>query len=238
MLKLFRPITLVWADFIALFFPRVCLACEQPLPKTEFSLCVDCQMTLPETDFHTSSPNIFTNRFAGRLKIEAAAALFFFTTKSRTQHLIHQIKYHDKRDTAIELGRLLGEKLIYSPSFQNIDCIIPVPMHPTKQRWRGYNQAEMFANGLADIMNIEVDTKALRKVKMTISQTKMNRVERLNNTQEVFELVHSKGLKGKSILIVDDVMTTGATLESCALAILEKIPNAKISFATIAYGAR
>jgi ComF family protein len=238
MLKFFKPITLMWADFIALFFPRICLACENPLPKTEFCLCLDCQVTLPEADFHTSSPNIFTNRFVGRLKLEGAAALFFFTTKSRTQHLIHQIKYHDKREAAIELGRLLGKKLVHSSFFQDIDCIIPVPMHPTKQRWRGYNQAEMFANGLADIMNIDVETKALRKVKMTISQTKMNRVERLKNTQEVFELANTKHLNGKNILIVDDVMTTGATLESCALAILEEAPDVKISFATIAYGAR
>jgi ComF family protein len=228
-------LTNAWRDFIALFFPRLCIACEQPLPKSERCLCLDCQLTLPETRFHETSPNTFTARFDGRVRLEAAAALYFFTQKSRTQHLVHQIKYNDKREAAVELGRVLGEKLAKSSVFQGIDCIVPVPMHPTKQRWRGYNQAEMFADGLSDAMNIEVNTTALQKVKMTISQTKMNRLERLANAQEVFELRNPKALTGKNILIVDDVMTSGATLESCALAITQQLPDAKISFATIAY---
>ncbi|MDZ7878011.1 MAG: phosphoribosyltransferase family protein [Saprospiraceae bacterium] len=224
-----------WADFIALFFPRLCIACAQPLPKSEQYLCLDCQITLPETDFHNTYPNTFTARFDGRVHLEAATALFFFTKKSRTQHLIYQIKYHDKREAAVELGRLLGDKMAQSSNFKNIDYIIPVPMHPTKQRWRGYNQAEMFANGLSDALNVAVETRFLRKTKMTVSQTKMSRNERLHNTQEVFELLDTKPLRGKNILIVDDVMTTGATLESCAVAIAEKLPDVKISFATIAY---
>jgi ComF family protein len=190
---------------------------------------------LPETNFHDTSPNIFTRRFDGRVQLQAAASLFFFTAKSRTQHLIHQIKYHDKREAAIELGRILGKKLAISTTFKDIDFIIPVPMHPTKQRWRGYNQAEMFAQGLSDAMQISVETTILRKVKMTVSQTKMNRTQRLENTQEVFELANPSLLRGKNILIVDDVMTTGATLESCAVAISKQLPDVKISFATIAY---
>ena len=224
-----------WSDFIALFFPRLCIACEQSLPKSERCLCLDCQLTLPETHFHETSPNTFTARFDGRVRLEAATALYFFTRKSRTQHLVHQIKYNDKREAAVELGRVLGEKLAHSPVFQGIDCIVPVPMHPTKQRWRGYNQAEMFADGLADSMQIDVNTTALQKVKMTTSQTKMSRLQRLANTQEVFELANPKALNGKNILIVDDVMTSGATLESCALAISKQLPDVKISFATIAY---
>jgi ComF family protein len=225
----------LWADFIALFFPRLCIACTQPLPRTERCLCLDCQVSLPETDFHHTSPNVFTARFDGRVRLEAAASLFYFTKQSRTQHLIYQIKYDDKREAAVELGRLLGEKMVLSSGFKDIDYIIPVPMHPTKQRWRGYNQAEMFANGLSDVLNVSVETQALQKVKMTDSQTKMSRTARLGNTQEVFELTKSDFLKGKNILIVDDVMTTGATLESCAVAITEKLPDVKISFATIAY---
>jgi ComF family protein len=232
-LKTLHPLLRFWSDFIALFFPRLCIACEEPLPQSERCLCLDCQVTLPETDFHNTST--FTARFDGRVHLEAATALFFFTKKSRTQHLIYQIKYHDKREAAVELGRLLGEKMAHSSVFKNIDYIIPVPMHPTKQRWRGYNQAEMFANGLSDALNIAVETSVLRKVKMTVSQTKMSRTERLGNAQEVFELIQADFLKGKNILIVDDVMTTGATLESCAVAIAEKLPDVKISFATIAY---
>jgi ComF family protein len=234
-LKTQNRILQFWADFVALFFPRLCIACARPLPKSERCLCLDCQITLPETDFHHTSPNTFTARFDGRVRLEAATALFFFTKKSRTQRLIYQIKYDDKREAAVELGRLLGEKMVKSNTFKNIDYIIPVPMHPTKQRWRGYNQAEMFANGLSDALNVAVETRALRKVKMTVSQTKMNRTERLSNTQEVFELSNPAILRGKNILIVDDVMTSGATLESCAVAITDKLPDVKISFATIAY---
>jgi ComF family protein len=237
-LKTPNPIIRLWDDFVSLLFPRLCLACEAPLPKTERCLCLDCQVTLPETNFHNAMPNRFTDRFEGRVSVEAAASLFFFTRKSRTQHLIHQIKYHDKREAAIELGRVLGEKLVQSTVFQGIDCIIPVPMHPTKQRWRGYNQAEMFANGLADAMKIDVELNALRKVKMTVSQTKMSRSERLENTKEVFEIGNSTSLRGKRVLIVDDVMTSGATLESCANAIAQHVPDVKISFATIAFAAR
>ncbi len=234
-MKALHLLTNTWSDFIALLFPRLCIACAQPLPKSERCLCLDCQLTLPETDFHETSPNTFTARFDGRVRLEAATALYFFTRKSRTQHLVHQIKYSDKREAAVELGRVLGEKLAHSTVFQGIDCIVPVPMHPTKQRWRGYNQAEMFADGLADSMHVDVETRALRKVKMTISQTKMTRMERLANTQEVFELANPTALRGKNILIVDDVMTSGATLESCALAISKQLPDVKISFATIAY---
>ena len=234
-MKALNLLTNTWSDFIALFFPRLCIACEQPLPKSEHCLCLNCQLTLPETHFHETTPNTFTARFDGRVRLEAAAALYFFTQKSRTQHLVHQIKYNDKREAAVELGRVLGKKLAHSAVFQGIDCIVPVPMHPTKQRWRGYNQAEMFADGLSDSMNVDVNTTALQKVKMTISQTKMNRLERLANAQEVFELTNPKALTGKNILIVDDVMTSGATLESCALAITKALPDVKISFATIAY---
>ena len=234
-MKILHPILNLWADFVTLFFPRLCIACEEPLPKSEQCLCLDCQITLPEANFHNTAANTFTARFDGRVRLEAAAALFFFTTKSRTQHLIHQIKYNDKREAAVELGRLLGEKLAISAPFQGIDYIIPVPMHPTKQRWRGYNQAEMFANGLSDAMHVDVETTALRKMRMTISQTKMSRSARLSNTEDVFELANPTLLRGKSVLIVDDVMTSGATLESCAAAISKQLPDVKISFATIAY---
>jgi competence protein ComFC len=234
-MKAFPLLTNLWNDFISLFFPRLCIACAQSLPQSERCLCLNCQLTLPETNFHNTSPNVFMERFDGRVALEAATALFFFTQKSRTQHLVHQIKYHDKREAAVELGRILGEKLLKSRHFEGIDCIVPVPMHPTKLRWRGYNQAEIFADGLAEVMQLDVNTTALRKVKMTISQTKMSRMERLKNTQEVFELSNPTLLRGKNILIVDDVMTSGATLESCATAITRQLPDVKISFATIAY---
>ncbi len=224
-----------WDDFMSLLFPRLCLACSQPITFDEKYICLECQATLPETDFHLSLKNPFTERFEGRLPIETAAALFFFTKKSKTQHLIHQIKYADKREVAFELGRLLGEKLAQQFHFQDIKYIIPVPMHPKKRISRGFNQAELFANGLAETMQIPVEASVLKKIKMTDSQTKLSRLQRMSNTEDVFHLTNASLLHGKSILIVDDVMTSGATLESCANAIVEAEPSVKINFATIAF---
>ena len=224
-----------WHDFLSLFFPRLCLACSQPMTTDETYICIHCQATLPETDFHLSKKNPFTERFDGRLRVETAAALFFFTKKSKTQHLVHQIKYADKREAAFELGRCLGQKLIQQPQFQNIDYIVPVPMYSKKRIQRGFNQAELFADGLAEIMQKPVNASALKKTKMTETQTKKSRLERLKNAEDVFHLTDPSVFDNKNVLIVDDVMTSGATLESCANAILEATPNVKINFATIAF---
>ena len=218
-----------------LFFPRLCLACSQPISTGEACICLECQATLPETNFHLSKENPFTARFDGRLVVETAAALFFFTKKSKTQHLVHQIKYGDKREAAFELGRFMGQKLIQEPHFQNIDCIVPVPMHPQKRIKRGFNQAELFADGLSEAMKIPVVVSALIKTKMTETQTKKSRLERLKNAEDVFELAAPSLLYGNNLLIVDDVMTSGATLESCANTILAELPDTKISFATLAF---
>ncbi len=232
---LLRKWAQTWDDFVGLFFPRLCLACNQPITFDETFICLDCQTTLPETDFHLSKKNAFTERFDGRLPIESAAALFFFTKKSKTQHLIHQIKYEDKREAAFELGRCLGQKLVQQPHFQGIDYIIPVPMHPKKRILRGFNQAELFANGLSEVMQTPVASSFLKKTKMTETQTKMSRLERMRNTEDVFHVTDPSVFSDKNILIVDDVMTSGATLESCTNALLEANPSIKINFATIAF---
>ena len=230
-----RFLARAWRDFAALFFPRLCLACQQPLPSDDATLCLDCQATLPETDLHLSKINEFTARFDGRLAVEAAAALYFFTRKSRTQHLIHEIKYYDKREAALEFGRQLGSRLAQQIHFQSLSCIVPVPMHPTKQRKRGYNQADLFADGLAETMRLPVEKSALKKIRATDSQTRKSRLQRLENTADIFAVSDPSVFFGKNVLIVDDVMTTGATLESCAAAVLQAAPDAKISFATIAF---
>jgi ComF family protein len=224
-----------WDNFIALFFPRLCLACDEPLPFDEPYLCFECQVTLPETDFHLHIQNDFTEKLSVFFPVETAAALFYFTKKSRTQHLIHHIKYEDKREIAIELGKWLGGKLLKQPQFAAIDCIIPVPMHPKKERLRGYNQANVFAIGISEATNWRLAANALRKVKMTDSQTHKSRLERRNNMLEVFALGDPSVIRGKNVLLVDDVMTTGATLEACAQVLREAMPDIKISVATIAF---
>ena len=141
--RLLRKLTHAWDDFTSLFFPRLCLACSQPVAFDETFICLDCQATLPETDFHLSKKNPFTERFDGRVPVETAAALFFFTKKSKTQHLVHQIKYDDKREAAFESGRCLGLKLVQQQHFQDIDCIIPVPMHPRDRKSTRLNSSHV-----------------------------------------------------------------------------------------------
>ena len=230
-----KTLTHTWSDFVSLLFPCLCLACEEPLPYHEPFLCLDCQLSLPQTNFHLHKNNPFVERFEGRVPLESAAALFYFSRLSKTQHLIHKIKYEDKREAATELGRLMGYKLLQSPHFQGICTILPVPMHTRKQILRGYNQAESFATGLSEVLQIPVENKVLRKIKATDSQTRKNRWERLENTADVFEASTPSVFRDKHVLIVDDVLTTGATLEACALAITEKNEDVKISFATIAF---
>ena len=232
MVKFLTPL---WSDFVALIFPRLCLACEKPLPHGEPYICLDCQLNLPQTDFHEHKDNLFTEKFLGRVPVEAGAALFYFTKKSKTQHLIHHIKYGDKREVGTALGRFLGKKLAQSPHFQELDFIVPVPLHEKKKILRGYNQAEVFADGLSEVLNIRVETQVLVKIKKTDSQTRKTRLERLKNTEDVFHVSNPSLFEGKSILIVDDVLTSGATLEACAVAVLEEVKNVKISFATIAF---
>jgi ComF family protein len=230
-----KTILRVWDDFVSLLFPRLCLACEQPLPYDEPFICLDCQLDLPQTDFHKHKINAFTERFEGRLSVRSATALYYFTKHSKTQHLIHKIKYHDKREAAITLGFMLGNKLLESLYFKNIDYIIPVPMHADKELRRGYNQADFFARGISESMDIPVLFDVLKKIKKTDTQTHKSRLERFNSVEDAFVLNTPSVVEGKNVLIVDDVMTTGATLEACAQTILKTYPDVKISFATIAY---
>lgn len=224
-------------DVIAIFYPRLCLACESPLPYQEKHLCFKCQIDLPKTDFHQLQNNDFTDRFIGRFPLQAAAAMFFFTKESRVQTLIHAIKYEGKHEVATELGRIYGESLQQSPLFGACDCVVPVPMHPKKQHLRGYNQAEKIAEGLAEALHIPLEIKLLQKIQHTESQTKKSKIERLENTEAVFCINEKQKNKiaHRHFLLVDDVLTTGATLESCAKTLLQALPDATISAVTLAF---
>lgn len=230
-----KKLTHYLKDFFNLFFPPICLACEKPMDNTDDFICLNCHFHLPQIDFLMASHNAMIERFEGRIPFQSGAALYYFTKKSRTQHLIHHIKYKDKREAAILLGKKLGNKMKEMSNFQNFDMIIPVPMHPRKKILRGYNQAELVAEGLSMSLHVQVNNKVLIKKRMTDSQTKKSRLQRLQNIEDVFELNTPSVLEGKNILIVDDVLTTGATLEACAMAILEKTQNVKMSIATLAF---
>ena len=178
--------------------------------------------------------NAFTERFWGRINIHSGAALYHFSKEGRTQALIHELKYNNKQQVGIKLGNLYGKALLTSPYFNAIDLIVPVPLHARKLKKRGYNQSALFARGLSEAMNIPWTSKALKRVVETTTQTKKSRMDRFENVRSAFKLNSPNLVKDKHILLVDDVMTTGATLEACA----EKLiggENTRVSMVTIAY---
>ncbi len=226
-------ITTLCEDFISLFYPRVCSACNRVLMRHERLICSYCEVELPKTFYHSLRKNPLEEVFWGRIKIEAAAARYFFRKKGKIQHLMHNFKYKGKKEIGIIIGEDYGKELITDPIFKSIDVIIPIPLHPKKKKIRGYNQSEMFAIGLSNSMNIPVDLTTLIRSIATSTQTRKNRFMRWENVKEIFEITDMKALENKHILLVDDIITTGATIEGAAQ-ILMQISGVKISVAGIA----
>jgi ComF family protein len=220
-------------DLLHLFFPHLCLACERNAPPYGEHLCAPCKATLPETNFHFRQDNPFTEKFWGRVPVQAGTAMYLFTKESRVQNLIHNLKYHGKQEVGTILGRRLGTALRQSPLYADVDAIVPVPLHVLKLRVRGFNQSEVFAEGIAETFGRPCIGNGMRRVVHSASQTRQSREARLHNVGEVFEVHRPKALTGKHILLVDDVLTTGATLETCATRLLE-LPGTRVSMATIA----
>ena len=221
-------------DFISLLFPNICCACGDNLHKHEKAICTSCEYTLPKTNFHLQRNNPVAQLFYGRVNIHSASALYNFSKEGKIQNLIHQLKYKGQKNIGYEIGKLYGYELMKCSDFNSINTIIPVPLHKKKLKKRGYNQCHLFAKGLAETMNAETDFDILERSEWNESQTKKSRYERWKNVETVFVLKDFKKLEGKHLLLVDDVVTTGATLDACSQ-VLQQINNVKISIATIAY---
>lgn len=221
------------SDFINLFYPKLCLACSHNhVPAREW-LCLPCQLKLPKTNFHLMTENELTERFWGRLQLVSGAAMYFFVKGGRTQQMIHNLKYKGKKSIAIELGKMYGKVLKEIPTYQGVDLIIPVPLHPKKEKHRGFNQSKLFAIGLSESMKVTWSEKYLRRKAYTATQTQKSRQERLENVLTQFEVRNPAAIRGKHLLLVDDVITTGATMEACGMKLLE-IPQTRLSLAAIA----
>jgi ComF family protein len=190
-------------------------------------------MHLPRTDFHLHLDNPASRLFWGRTRVQAASSCFYFHKGSRVQHLIHGLKYKGRKDPGLFLGHMYGEVLKNQEIFSTIDLVVPVPLHPRKLRKRGYNQSEVIAHGMARGMGLSMNTKGLVKITATETQTRKSRFSRWENVKEVFTLVDKPVFENKHILLVDDVITTGATLEACANTIL-MAAGARVSIATLA----
>lgn len=227
--------TAPWINgFTHLFFPRTCQACGHVLYNQEEVICTKCLYHLPKTNFHFHESNPISRTFWGRVELNAATSYLFFNKQGKTQRLMHNLKYRGKKQVGIFLGKKFGTELMKSDLFKTVQVIIPVPMHPKKQHKRGYNQSALIAEGMALAMTAEVQIDNLVKVLNTASQTKKSRYKRWENVKNVFQVRNEKLLENKHILIVDDVITTGATIEACA-GRLAKVKGATISVAALAY---
>lgn len=220
-------------SILNLFYPRVCAACGEALLKEEETVCLKCRYLLPRTGYELNPDNPMMQSFYGRTKLHAATACFFFAKSGKVQHLIHELKYKGNKDAGIFLGHQLGESIKEAPAFQGIDYLIPVPLHPKRERKRGYNQSLLIAEGISEVTGIPIGSQYLYRTVYNETQTHKNADERFKNVQNIFEVRNADTLKGKHVLLVDDVLTTGATLESCAHQ-LQVIPGITISVATAA----
>jgi len=221
------------SDFISLFYPQLCGSCGHVLQKGEEVICTFCRHYLPKTYFHLERNNTIEKHFWGRVDIERAASCYFFQKGSRVQHLIHQLKYKSKTEVGITIGKIYGHDLLQSVDYRTVDLIVPVPLHRSKELKRGYNQADLFCEGLSAAMAKPWSKNALQRISATETQTHKTRFERWQNVGSVFRVSNPSKLAGKHVLLADDVITTGSTLEACAQIILE-IPDTKVSIATIA----
>jgi ComF family protein len=202
-------------DFLALFFPNYCLGCNQTLVKGEDTLCTHCLLELPKTHYHRQNENPIKTRIEARLTINHAWAYLKFRKTGIAQHLLHQLKYNNHPEVGIKLGRAYGFDLAKAGYANSFDLIVPVPLHPSRKIKRGYNQSAKFAEGLSVELKIPFDDDVSLRTVSTATQTKKNKLERWENVEGVFSLHHADKIIGKRILLVDDVITTGATIEAC-----------------------
>lgn len=222
-------------DFINLFFPEVCAACNNGLFRGERVICTHCLYHLPRTGFHLHPGNLVEKQFWGKVPVRAATALFYFHKGQRVQHLIHRLKYHGEKDVGVLAGEMLGTVIKSSGRFSGLDAVVPVPLHAGKLRTRGFNQSDLIARGIAETLRIPVLNDCLVRNKATSTQTRKSRYQRFENVDCVFGITDKYAGKPMHYLIADDVITTGSTLASCAAALLDGSPDSSVSIATVAY---
>ncbi|GAB2543340.1 ComF family protein [Rufibacter soli] len=222
-------------DFLALLYPEECRACAGDLAMGEEVICSHCRIKLPYTDFHTSPlDNALHTVFWGRVPLQAAGAYLKFQEKGRVQRLLHQLKYRGQEEVGEVLGRWYGALLQGQPGYADIKVVVPVPLHKSKLKQRGYNQVAAFSRELAVALAVPVAEDALQKNKNSVTQTKKDRQARWEAMQQLYSIYNKESIQGKHVLLVDDVITTGATLEACASLLLHQ--GAKtVSVAAIAY---
>lgn len=216
-----------------LFYPHNCIGCGSDLLEPENHLCIECFENLPYTQFSVQADNPVEKKFWGRIDLQSAMSLVYFSKDSIVQNIIHEIKYRGNKKAGHFLGKLMGKSLLKSNRFP-IDVIIPLPLFPKKEKMRGYNQSELLCDGISEIIGKPVLSGKVIRTVFSETQTRKRRLERWLNVENIFLIKDAQLLEGKHILLVDDVVTTGATLDACGNEIL-KIKNVKLSVATLAF---
>jgi ComF family protein len=227
----------IFSDTLHLAYPHICTGCGSDLLDKENLLCLHCIKNLPNTHFAQHPDNPIEKTFWGRIPVSAAHSQYYFAKESLIQHLIHQLKYKGNKEIGFYLGQLMGNTLLNTNRFNSIDYLIPLPLFQDKERKRGFNQATIICNGMAKAMNIPVLTGNVIRQRFTETQTHKHRAERWQNVEGSFVIKNPDALKGKNILLVDDVITTGASLDACGTAILQT-EGTKLFIATLAYAAK
>ena len=220
--------------FVDLLYPHVCEACQKPLTEGEQILCTYCRYEIPLTNFWKSKDNPAAMLFWGKVELEQASSFFYYAKDSRYRQLMHKLKYKGRKEIGVYLGKLYGDYLAKSSLYNSVDVIIPLPLHSKRLARRGYNQSEKIAEGISMAMQKPLLPDALQRNVYTETQTNKNRMERWKNVENVFSVAKPELLSNKHILIVDDIATTGATLEVCANTILQTV-SCKVSVVTLAY---
>ncbi len=221
-------------DILELLYPSLCITCGGRLASQEKYICMNCWLDLPVSGFDSEQENKVAQLFWGRVQIENATSFFQYRKGSRYQKLIHFIKYKGLKELGFETGKRFGHLLAESRSFNKIDIVVPVPLHERKQKKRGYNQSEWVARGIATVMQKPLISDNLNRLVHTPTQTRKSRYERWQNVEGIFGVKDPDAFIGKNILLVDDVVTTGSTLEACTSELL-KVKGTKVSLATLAF---
>lgn len=223
----------LWDGLMHLAFPEECLGCNSQESRRKDFLCLDCLYNLPYTNHFNQPGNAFERHFVGRVPILKGAALFVYSYI--IENLIHQFKYNEMTKIGKRFGQEMGQKIYESSSFEEVDLIVPVPLHPAKFRKRGFNQSEILATEIGKILEVPVKSKLIIRSKQTKTQTKQNRLHRMENMKDAFGIASGHLYQDQHVLLVDDVLTTGATLEACALRLMEAGVK-RISMVTLAMG--
>ncbi len=221
-------------DIFELFFPKLCLHCEEQMHSNEEYVCLQCRFELPLANFSNQKGNDLEKTFYGRIHIDFATSLLMYQRKGITQHLIHQLKYKGKEELGTFFGSWLATELQTSERCPQFDFIVPVPLHAKKLKTRGYNQVTKFGQKIAETLEVPYNSSVLMRKLDSKTQTSKLRIERFKDLQEKFFITDTLQFENKHVLLVDDVVTTGATVEACIMK-LQKIKGIKVSLATIAF---